>query len=177
MVTMQMADEDMFNTIAPNAVFDQLHLSALSTIHQIKLFVNIDELCSRMATIDGRCGATSSYQYIKPHPSSAAPRRSRSSSFENIISSASAVFGATVKTPSSLQTEIKFLIRWFAHANINTPPAVLHIRCAKSPVRNPDESASLTCDKSSTILLCPPEFRNTNSAFILGAESPSNIST
>src|SRR3546814_8499996 len=82
-----------------------------------------------------------------------------------------------VNTPSSLHTEIRFLMRWFAQAKIKTPPAVLHMRCASKPVRNPDESASLTCDKSRTILLCPPEFRSTNSAFILGADSPSNTST
>src|SRR5690606_40732714 len=68
-----------------------------------------------------------------------------------------------VNTPSSLHTEIRFLMRWFAHARINTPPAVLHMRCANSPVRNPDESASFTCDKSNTILLCPPELRSTRS--------------
>src|SRR5690606_1114045 len=34
-----------------------------------------------------------------------------------------------------------------------------------------------TCDRSSTMLLWPPELRSTNSAFILGAESPSSTST
>src|SRR5690606_18276641 len=59
MVTMQMADKDMFNAIALDTVLNQLYLCTLAAIHQVKLFVDINELCSRVTTINRRCRTTS----------------------------------------------------------------------------------------------------------------------
>src|SRR5690554_4298380 len=113
MVAMQVANENVLDTVRLHAKTHKLHLRAFAAIDQVKLFVVVDELGSGMAPVHRGGRTTAENEDFKLHSTASPSRSCFSISVEKIKSSAFVVSAITVSTLSSLQRTMSFRMSSF----------------------------------------------------------------
>jgi hypothetical protein len=67
MIAMQVADENVIDSMKAGLILHELHLRCLATVDEKKMILYLDELGRRVPSVRRHCAAGTQYGYLKTH--------------------------------------------------------------------------------------------------------------